>query len=151
MTSPTTIMKSATASFETLDREACLKRWRRQFGHPPRKYVSVEFMRKVYAFEAQVADFGGHSLAVRNVLKACLKERGQGAKSKAEEKTKPSPATLRPGTHLVREWNGRVYQVEVTTDGFRMDGKQYGSLTAIAKKITGSGWSGPRFFGLAKT
>ncbi|WJH39072.1 DUF2924 domain-containing protein [Aliirhizobium terrae] len=137
-------------SFDMLDREMCLKHWKTQFGYGPPKYASVEFMRKVFAYEAQVAAFGGHSRAVRNVLKACLKEAGRG-KAKADAKAIPSPAALRPGAHLVREWNGRIHQVEVTTNGFQMDGKQYGSLTAIARKITGAAWSGPRFFGLAKT
>ena len=52
------------------------------------------------------------------------------------------------GTHLVREWNGRTYQVEVLDNGYRFDGKTYPSLTTIAKRITGTHWSGPRFFGL---
>ena len=52
------------------------------------------------------------------------------------------------GTHLVREWNGRAYQVEVIDNGYRFDGKTYPSLTTIAKRITGTHWSGPRFFGL---
>ena len=41
------------------------------------------------------------------------------------------------GTHLVREWNGRTYQVEVIDNGYRFDGKTYPSLTTIAKRITG--------------
>ena len=53
-----------------------------------------------------------------------------------------------PGAHLVREWNGRTYQVEVVDGGYRMDGKIWPSLSAIAKHITGTTWSGPRFFGL---
>ena len=52
------------------------------------------------------------------------------------------------GTHLVREWNGRTYQVEVIDNGYRFDGKTYPSLTAITKRITGTHWSGLRFFGL---
>lgn len=146
------VMKNAVLAptVETLDRDTCLKRWKKQFGYGPPKYASVEFMRKVFAHEAQVAAFGGHSRAVRNVLKACL-EPARGSKPKNGAAAVPSPATLRPGTHLVREWNGRLYQVEVTTDGFQMDGKHFGSLTAIARQITGTAWSGPRFFGLART
>ena len=56
--------------------------------------------------------------------------------------------SVSPGTHLVREWNGRTYQVEVIDNGYRFDGKTYPSLTAITKRITGTHWSGPRFFGL---
>ena len=44
--------------------------------------------------------------------------------------------------------NGRTYQVEVIDNGYRFDGKTYPSLTTIAKRITGTHWSGPRFFGL---
>jgi hypothetical protein len=50
----------------------------------------------------------------------------------------------------MREWNGRTYQVEVIRDGFVMDGRTYKSLSAIAKRITGAHWSGPRFFGLTQ-
>ena len=53
-----------------------------------------------------------------------------------------------PGAHLVREWNGRTYQVEVVESGYVMDGKTWRSLSAIAKHITGAHWSGPRFFGV---
>ncbi|WP_141138252.1 DUF2924 domain-containing protein, partial [Boseongicola aestuarii] len=45
---------------------------------------------------------------------------------------------------------GRVYRVNVTSDGFEMDGQTFSSLSAVAKRITGAEWSGPRFFGLKK-
>ena len=138
------------SKFEALDREACLKRWRKQFGHEPPRYGSVEFMRRVLAFEAQAKIYGGHSRAVRHVLRSTLKEVETG-KPKDAAKPVPSPVTLRPGTYLVREWNGRPYRVEVTENGFLMDGKAYASLSALAQKITGTIWSGPRFFGLART
>ena len=55
---------------------------------------------------------------------------------------------MRLGTRLVREWQGRTYAVTVTEDGFNFDGETYGSLSAIAQRITGAHWSGPRFFGV---
>ncbi len=128
-----------------LERRECIDRWVRRFGHLPPKHVSVQFMRKVLAYEEQVRRFGGHSSAIRSALKAALKE----AKPRRELVSARTPLVqLRPGTHLLREWNGRTYQVEVLNDGFRLDGKHYRSLTAIARKITGAHWSGPRFFGL---
>jgi hypothetical protein len=48
----------------------------------------------------------------------------------------------------MREWNGRIHVVDVVADGYRLDGKTYRSLSAVAKRITGTHWSGPRFFGL---
>lgn len=61
----------------------------------------------------------------------------------------PPPARLTPGTQLIRIWNGRTIEVLVTDDGFSFEGRAYGSLSAIAREVTGAHWSGPRFFGLA--
>src|SRR5271156_3583195 len=55
---------------------------------------------------------------------------------------------LKPGTRLVREWQGRTYEVLVLDDGFSWQGMTYRSLSALARKITGTAWSGPLFFGL---
>jgi len=129
----------------SLERPECIASRVRRFGHMPPKHVSVQFMRKALAYEEQVRLFGGHSSAVRKALKAALKERKPGRETASAR----TPAVqLRPGTHLVREWNGRTYQVEVLENGFRLDGRVYRSLSAIAHKITGAHWSGPRFFGL---
>ena len=57
-------------------------------------------------------------------------------------------AALAPGTRLLREWQGRTHHVTVLVSGFEYDGQAYRSLTAIARAITGSAWSGPLFFGL---
>jgi len=135
------------AVFDALSPEACIDQWRRTIGGQPLKYVSVQFMRRALAYEAQVKVHGGHSAAVRKALKAALKQ-GQKPAGKAGSRKPPLQSVLRPGTHLVREWNGRTYQVEVLDGGFQLDGKRYRSLSAIAKKITGAHWSGPRFFGL---
>ena len=55
---------------------------------------------------------------------------------------------LRPGTRLVRSWNGETYSVLVTDNGYRFNDQNYTSLSGIARTITGTKWSGPRFFGL---
>ena len=81
----------------------------------------------------------------------------KGARPREEQQASTSAATKRPaaervplvtGSRLLREWNGRQHFVDVVEDGFTFDGKSYRSLSAIAKKITGAQWSGPRFFGL---
>lgn len=60
-----------------------------------------------------------------------------------------SPARrIKPGTQLVRSWNGRTIDVLATDEGFLPDGERYRSLTAIARHVTGTAWSGPRFFGV---
>ena len=61
----------------------------------------------------------------------------------------PTP-DLKPGTVLAREWKGVVHRVLVQRDGFVYDEKPFASLTDIARTITGTAWSGPRFFGIEK-
>jgi hypothetical protein len=56
--------------------------------------------------------------------------------------------SLSPGTVLVREWRGTIHRVQITTSGFDHDGKRYRTLSQVAGAITGTSWSGPRFFGL---
>ena len=60
----------------------------------------------------------------------------------------PRAPVLSPGTRLLREWNGRMESVEVTGDGFVWRDDQYRTLSAVAVAITGTKWSGPKFFGL---
>ena len=52
------------------------------------------------------------------------------------------------GTRLIREWHGTPHEVEVLEDGYLWRGVRHRSLSAIARTITGTRWSGPRFFGL---
>ena len=131
------ITKALDAS--TLDRVALLNLWRDVFGKPPPKYVSINFMRRAISYEQQCA-------SERRVSKQTLRRLRTIAKSGTQVANVAT--SLKPGTHLMREWNGRTYQVEVINSGFVMDGKTYKSLSAIAKRITGAHWSGPRFFGI---
>lgn len=64
----------------------------------------------------------------------------------ADKKNQP---VARSGTRLIREWNGRRHVVDVVSDGYLWNGRTWRSLSAIAKEITGTKWSGPRFFGVA--
>ncbi|NKB27029.1 MAG: DUF2924 domain-containing protein [Rhodobacteraceae bacterium] len=136
MTAPKfSVLPGLIAEIEGLERTACLDQWRDIFGRPPPKHLSQPFMKKVLIWDLQNRILGGISAKTQKRLKqiACGK----------------AVATIaRPGSHLVREWNGRAYQVEVTDEGYVMDGKPWRSLSAIARHITGAHWSGPRFFGV---
>lgn len=121
------------------ERDRARQDWEAAFGLQPPPYLSVAFMQQALAYEAQCKRSGRLPAANRRALQKIA------AGKPVAEVTGP---VVRPGAHLVREWNGRSYQVEVTADGFRMDGKRWQSLSAIAKHITGTSWSGPRFFGI---
>lgn len=123
----------------TLDRAACTRHWQNAFGSPPPKYASVRFMQRVLARDLQIGVLGGYPAQVRRELRSIASSARRG---------EPVPHKASAGSYLVREWNGRTYRVEVTSEGYVFDGQAYGSLTTIAKKITGAHWSGPRFFGL---
>ena len=58
--------------------------------------------------------------------------------------------SLKPGSRLVRRWQGKVYSVSVLDQGFEFEERHYASLSHIARQITGAAWSGPRFFGLKR-
>jgi hypothetical protein len=57
-------------------------------------------------------------------------------------------ANLLSGALLSREWNGKLEHVMVLEKGFAWKGETYGSLSQIAKAMTGTSWNGHRFFGL---
>ena len=52
------------------------------------------------------------------------------------------------GAVLTREWRGVVHTAVITAKGVEYEGKIYRSLSDVARTITGTRWSGPRFFGL---
>jgi hypothetical protein len=55
---------------------------------------------------------------------------------------------IKPGTTLLREWHGVQHRLTVLEDGVQFGNERYRSLSEVARKITGSRWSGPLFFGL---
>ena len=57
---------------------------------------------------------------------------------------------LKPGLMLTRSWQGVLHQVQVTEQGFDYRGERFASLSEVARRITGTRWSGPLFFGLKK-
>ena len=62
--------------------------------------------------------------------------------------TKSGHSDLLPGTKIHREYGSIMHEVEITKDGFEYNGQKWKSLSAIATKITGTKWSGPKFFGM---
>ncbi len=126
------------AELGQMDRAALRVAWAEAFGDAPPHFLSMIFMRKALIWDTQCRAFGGLTTEVKRALKSALV--GKSVKL-------PAPA-IKPGTQLVREWNGRRYQVEVLENGFAMNGDRFKSLSAIALQITGTSWSGPRFFGL---
>jgi Protein of unknown function (DUF2924) len=125
--------------------DALRKSWARRFGQPPPKSISRRLLEYAAAYEVQARIHGGLKPAVRRKLLQIALKRVDGAKLTSSA---PPRHVLSPGTRLLREWRGRSHTVEVTDHGFLYAGRQYRSLSEIARAITGARWSGPRFFGL---
>jgi hypothetical protein len=93
------------------------------------------------AYRLQETALGGLKRSTRSLLERV-----------AEDNVRLRPATetprINPGTVLIREWHGVSHRVTVLKEGVLLRGARYRSLSEVARKITGSHWSGPRFFGL---
>ena len=107
--------------------------------HPHRKQLES---RLAYRLQ-EIADGGGEPPKTRSLLEDI------GERLSKIKTSKRLTTTLLPGTVLIREFDGKDYHVTVAMDGrFEFDGHKFKSLSAIAKQITGTQWSGPLFFGL---
>ena len=114
------------------------------FERPPPSRVGRAFLTINIAWEIQAKEHGRLSPRLRRKLETLAR--------KFEKDPNFSPfdnkPNIKPGTRLVREWNGRPHAVTVTESGFEYEDEEYKSLSVIARTITGTRWSGPAFFGL---
>ncbi len=120
-----------------------------------------EELREIYnsLFANKAADNAGIS-QLRPKIAYRLQELAQGGltdktKAKLEQLAKGTPnistkrrCDLLPGTKLCREYNDVMHEVSVLKDGFVWQGQKFKSLSAIARRITGTQWNGPQFFKL---
>lgn len=145
------------AALDTLDIKALQNRWRELFKIEPPRHIRSGFLRRAIAYRLQELVYGGLKPAARRQLQQyadqAIARRGMAA-AEPEDGTKPVPSArnrvvLSSGTRLMREWNGVTQVVEVTPNGFLWRGTSYRTLSAVAVAITGTKWSGPKFFGLS--
>ena len=108
--------------------------WRGRYGAPP-KLRSPDLLALILAWRIQAEVEGGLDSDFRRTLRR-----------------PPAPRSALeavPGARLVREWQGVEHEVVVLADGrFAYRGETHASLSEVARRITGSRWNGPRFFGL---
>jgi Protein of unknown function (DUF2924) len=119
--------------------------WQRLFRSRPPKKLGRETLELAVAWRLQEREYGGLSPANNRQL-AGLAESLRTSGDIAKART----VTLKRGSMLLREWNGEMHQVRVLERGFEWRGRRWRSLSAVAREITGTRWSGPRFFGLER-
>lgn len=119
--------------------------WDRYYPRRP-KHINRDFLESRLAYKLQEAAHGGLSADTRKRL-ATIGMRH----SKIQTRRPPRDIQLAPGTVLVREWGEREHQVTVSAAGtFVYEGRDFKSLSAVARHISGTRWSGPLFFGLRR-
>ncbi len=118
------------------------KRWKN--GAMPKK-VSRELLVLGLAYDQQVRIQGGLSREAQRRLDAITTSLDRSGKVDLA-----APIRIKPGTKLVREWQGEKHEVTVLDKRFAYRGRQFDSLSEVARAITGTRWSGPVFFGLKK-
>ena len=144
------------AGIGDLPRQDLVAAWTTAHGCPPPKGVKRPLLELSAAWHLQAKRLGGLSTTSKKRLRHHASGNDKAAAPRISAGKNASliggdcrlPAALTSGARLMREWNGRMHVVDVTDGGFVFDGKTYRSLSAIARRITGVNWSGPRFFGL---
>src|SRR5215203_4965902 len=120
----------------SLPLDALRRNWRAVFGRTPPAGLSKDLLARMIAWRIQERAFGGLDREALTFLDSLARQGGARRRH------------LKPGTVLVREYQGQRHTVTVERDGFLWQGMTYPSLSAIARAITGTAWSGPRFFAL---
>ena len=138
-----TACREALARLPELNLGELRQQWRILYKTEASPHLSRDLLVRAVAYRMQEVALGG----LRSGRQRQLHQIAQQFKETGAATT-PRRPELKPGTRLVREWQGQTYEVLVLDEGFSWQGTQHRSLSAIARKITGTAWSGPLFFGL---
>jgi DUF2924 family protein len=129
----------------TLSRAELRSEWQRLYRTEPPGRISRELLISAIAYRLQEAALGG----LRPELQRRLRNVAERVR-RGEEPERTGTPRLKPGTRLLREWQGRTHEILVGEDGFVWQQTNYRSLSEVARAITGTRWSGPVFFGLRR-
>jgi hypothetical protein len=130
------------ASLAKLDTDELREHWKVMSGKPPSGEIGRSLLIRAIAYRLQERAYGGLKSATCRLLSRAVEETATGSSRI------PQVRRAQTGTILIREWQGTAHRVTMLDDGVCFNGKRYRSLSEVARKITGSRWSGPRFFGL---
>ena len=129
-----------------LDRASLRHLWRELFGSVAPSKASHSLLIYCLAYRMQENAYGGLSAGTRMRLRNI-------AQQLTSDSAAPSSIAARipPGTRLIRQWRAQRHEVTVLEKGYAYRGSRYTSLSAIARLISGTHCSGPRFFGLTSS
>ena len=138
---------SIVAGLEGHDLNGLRRQWRAHLGGEPPLHLQRWLLMRVLAYRLQADAFGGLDKPIERMLR-CDKDRDAAAPFDRRAPQTRDGVGLKAGALLVREWNGKLEPVMIFEEGFTWNGQTFGSLSQIAKAMTGTNWNGHRFFGL---
>lgn len=121
-----------------------LRHWPEHFDVPVPRCASQEFLRMALAWQVQAEKYGASTSRLDRRLRRIGESIAEGRTPRALD-DRPK---ARGGAILVRTWREKSYTVTVSDKGYVLEGVTYRSLSEVARKITGTRWNGPQFFGL---
>ncbi len=125
-----------------LSQKELRERWVELYETTCPRFMKRGLLIRALAYRIQENAFGGLDRATRRRL-----DQAAAALDAGRPVSPPGPK-FKPGTRLLREWQGTTHEVLVLEKGVQYRDREWPSLSAVAEEITGAHWSGPRFFGL---
>src|SRR6516162_4487008 len=138
---------SIVADLEGHDLNGLRRQWRARLGGEPPAHLSRWLLIRVLAYRLQSDAFGGLDKSIQRILRSAKSGDAAAPFDRRAPQTRDGVG-LKPGALLVREWKGKLERVMILEEGFAWNGQTFGSLSQIAKAMTGTNWNGHRFFGL---
>ena len=134
-------MFSIVADLEGHDLNGLRRQWRAHLGGEAPAHLPRWLLIRMLAYRLQSDPFGGLDKSIRWILRSG-KEDDVGARFDRRAPQTREGLGLKAGALLVREWNGRLERVMILEEGFAWNGQTFGSLSQIAKTMTGTNWNG---------
>ena len=145
MTAPMSELEDEIAHLRDLDLRGLRARWHSVFRRKAPDHLPRHLLYRMIAHRLQAERLGDLDRDTQRFLDRVAAGTRNGDELPAKGDHRHG---LQPGTILVREWDSKSQRVIVLDQGFAWNGITYRSLTQIAFAMTGTRWSGPRFFGI---
>jgi Protein of unknown function (DUF2924) len=142
-------LEAEVAHLRDLDLSGLRARWHTVFRRKAPDHLPRHLLYRILAYRLQADRFGDLDRDTQRFLDQ-VAAGTRNANEIPGDRNQASRHGLQPGSILVREWDGKPQHVAVLEDGFAWNGTTYRSLTEIAFAMTGTRWSGPRFFGIGR-
>ncbi|WP_374596947.1 DUF2924 domain-containing protein [Brevundimonas sp.] len=129
-------LQEALAGLEHTGLEELRQRWQVLYGTPAPPSFRCGLLARAIAYKLQAQRHGDVTMGTAHRAVRTNKAANDHADAKPQ------------GIKLIRSWKGELHTVEAVEGVFLYDGETYRSLSAVARKITGTQWNGLVFFGV---